>query len=898
MKCDEMEVLMAEILAGERERDPEVDAHLVECAACRRDFETARAGWQAAAELPAPKPAPSLVHLVRRQATLPSRLVTFFQFGTAAAAALLVALLVVNSVPTRKPSVVSKSEAPTEKSEPIAADIAPEGAVGSLVVKDLHGRPVGELSIGRHAVQVEILDGIAKTTIEEVFVNHTDRRLEGTFYCPLPGDASISRLAMEIDGKLMEGSVVERERAREVYEGIVRRMQDPALLEWMPGGIFKCRIFPIEPRSEKRIILAYTQALPVYSGRVKYVYPLASEKARGHGLAHVTIDAAVKFAAKVKSIECPSHRIDLVKKDEHEAKGHYEARNLRPTNDFVLDVRLENPEEFVFLPHKVEGEDGYFLACYTPSAEVRKARKGRVALVLDISASVSKPELDAEREMAEALLDRADAWALYAHNVDVQRFEGSKRDALLWLGKLETGGACDVKKALDTVAAERPDEIVYIGEGVPTMGEEKFDVAFEGTIRTVAVGSDAATALLEELARKHGGVSFAISPSDRVRDRVREIADLMEVEVVKNVRVEATQEVYDLAPAGARNALAGERLVITGRCRGNEATLAVGGREFKVAFPAKEEKNSYVKRIWAQRKIADLTAQGDAKKSDVVACSTANGIMTPLTSFLVLENEQAYKQHDLQRVKQVDDTVLGLDFKSVEKANEAEKKVPDGRWANLPLLGGDFAGQTLTDATFNLDEGGYLRLGLLRSGPGEWQGAIPDYAATIKMVPNAAWEVVVRALISKSPRARDEAVFALRELEKSPEPLEKVKQRIEKGRSAVAARVVAIGDEPGLVTLDAGSRKGLQKGMLFAIMRDTRFIAVVAIQSVAEESSMGSVWQGISVGPIQPGDQATAIDDPASFYQSLPVAVRLDLSSNRNVERVRNCVEIERNRSK
>ncbi|MCA9061238.1 MAG: hypothetical protein KDA85_22145, partial [Planctomycetaceae bacterium] len=132
-----------------------------------------------------------------------------------------------------------------------------EDSIGSLIV-NVDGREQS-LSVGVHHVTVEIRDQIARTTIEETFVNHTDWRLEGQFHFPLPQDASISGFGMWIGGELIEADIVEKQRAREIYETILREKRDPGLLEWTGGNIFKARVFPIEPLSEKRIKIVYTQ---------------------------------------------------------------------------------------------------------------------------------------------------------------------------------------------------------------------------------------------------------------------------------------------------------------------------------------------------------------------------------------------------------------------------------------------------------------------------------------------------------------------------------------------------------------------------------------------------------------------------------------------------------------
>src|SRR5262249_11475704 len=129
---------------------------------------------------------------------------------------------------------------------------------GALVVGDPNGQEA-KLSLRKYHIDVHIEDGFARTTIDQTYFNHENARLGGTFYLPPPPDASLSRLAMYVNGDLMEGGMAERDYARQVYEGIVRRMKDPALLEWVDGSTFKMRVFPLEGRQEKRIVLSYTQ---------------------------------------------------------------------------------------------------------------------------------------------------------------------------------------------------------------------------------------------------------------------------------------------------------------------------------------------------------------------------------------------------------------------------------------------------------------------------------------------------------------------------------------------------------------------------------------------------------------------------------------------------------------
>lgn len=168
---------------------------------------------------------------------------------------------------------------------------ASEHAGGALLAVDPHGQEA-KLELRKFHVDVFIEDGFARTTVDQTYFNHDPWQMEGTFYFPLPPDASLSRLAMYVNGQLMEGGMAERDYARVIYESIRYMRRDPALLEWVDGSTFKMRVFPIEGRQEKRIILSYTQRLPSLYGKLTYRFPA------GHSLQMV---GDWSFSARVKN---------------------------------------------------------------------------------------------------------------------------------------------------------------------------------------------------------------------------------------------------------------------------------------------------------------------------------------------------------------------------------------------------------------------------------------------------------------------------------------------------------------------------------------------------------------------------------------------------------------------
>src|SRR6266550_3414405 len=134
------------------------------------------------------------------------------------------------------------------------------------------------LEVTRHQASVRITDQLAATSIEQEFYNPNDQRIEGTFLFPIPKGAQIKKFTMEIDGKPVEAELMSADKARGIYEDIIRKLRDPALLEYAGRDVFKVRIFPIEPNSRKRITLAYTQLLKSDSGLIGYADPATTEK--------------------------------------------------------------------------------------------------------------------------------------------------------------------------------------------------------------------------------------------------------------------------------------------------------------------------------------------------------------------------------------------------------------------------------------------------------------------------------------------------------------------------------------------------------------------------------------------------------------------------------------------
>ena len=250
------------------------------------------------------------------------------------------------------------------------------------------------LEVVHHRVSVEINDLVAVTTVEQEFYNPNNRQLEGTYLFPLPEGSHIDKFAMDVNGKMQEAELLDAGKARSLYEEIVRKAKDPALLEYAGRSAFKVRIFPIEPHSRKPVKVQYTQLLKSDAGLTEYVYPLNTEKFSARPLKDVSVRVNLTCAEPVKSVYSPSHPVEVKREGDKRAIVGFEQKNIRPDTDFkLLFSRTQKPVGVDLLTYKSGSDDGYFLLMASPGMEAPKGKavqKKDVCFVIDTSGSMAE----------------------------------------------------------------------------------------------------------------------------------------------------------------------------------------------------------------------------------------------------------------------------------------------------------------------------------------------------------------------------------------------------------------------------------------------------------------------------------------------------------------------------
>ena len=190
----------------------------------------------------------------------------------------------------------------------VAISPSPPLQAAGLLIAD--GGLGGVLEIQEHDVQVTINNGIAVTKVTQVFHNTEKRQVEALYTFPVPKGASVANFSMWINGKEMVGEVLEKQRAREIYNSYKQVRRDPGLLEQVDYRTFEMRIFPIGPEADQKVQITYYQELDFDHDWATYVYPLATVTRKGvdaRATGKFAIGFDVKSAVPIAGLESPSH---------------------------------------------------------------------------------------------------------------------------------------------------------------------------------------------------------------------------------------------------------------------------------------------------------------------------------------------------------------------------------------------------------------------------------------------------------------------------------------------------------------------------------------------------------------------------------------------------------------
>ncbi len=529
------------------------------------------------------------------------------------------------------------------------------------------------------------IDGrVAVVEVEEQFRNAGGGIAEGVYLYPLPGEAVFQNFSLWMGETEVRGEMMNAEQARGIYEEIVRRLRDPALLTLEGHGLIRARVFPIQPGETRRVVLRYTQLLQRSGDALRMRYAIGLRGPIGTGALNTPpgeLSDRFRFRVTLPNADTygtpysPTHRIttrrsgdELVVSLDSNATGDVEL--FLPVRRGLIGTSV--------LAHAPGSEDGFFMLLVSPAqADDAVSVPKDLTLVVDVSGSMSGDKIEQARaalRQALSTLRPEDRFRVISFSNRVVNFRDgftpataeNLQAARRFVNDLVADGGTNIEGALAaalgaTSAEDRLPIVVFITDGIPSVGErqpERIAQTAGGRIGrtrifTFGVGHDVNAYLLDRLAQEGRGTAEYVAPDADVEQAVGGLMSKIQHPAITNVRIEnAPVQLVQTYPSRLPDVFFGEELVIFGRYHGtgNGPVVVTGERggrteRFTVtaAFPGSETDNGFIPRLWASRRIGELTRQiriegaTEGLINEVRDLGLRYGILTEYTSYLVQE---------------------------------------------------------------------------------------------------------------------------------------------------------------------------------------------------------------------------------------------------------------------
>lgn len=535
------------------------------------------------------------------------------------------------------------------------------------------------LTLKEVGVDIDVVGQWATFHITQVFHNNTSWDQEGIYLFPLPTDADISDFALYLDGKKLASEVLDADKARETYEGIVRQMKDPGLLEYVGQGVIKCRIYPIPAYGDKKVEVVYNQLLTRDGDMFKLHLPLNLSGFPSQRIGRLEIDADIEMN-NLSNVFSPTHDV-RIEKEEGEAYVTFERNDYNAKRDFILYLIAPAKEVGLdLIAHETDDDEGFFLALIT--AGLSKGDMEYIpkdfAFVLDRSGSMEDGNKIGQAKEALQFIFRnlndSDRFNLITFASEVTPYNdgwqeatgSSVADVLEHIDTISAGGGTAIDEALSTVldlplSSSRPMYVIFLTDGLPTVGVQNIETILtkvlkknEGRTRlfSFGVGYDLNFVFIDRLSKENGGFSASVAPDEDLEVSLSQFYGRIKTPVLTDCEVEFNGfRVDQVYPDDLPDVFLGSQIALSGKYFGSlvgEITLKgkVGAntKTFRLQVDERGGDNDFVPRIWAKRRVGYLLnnvrmyGENNELVDEIVKLAKKYGIITPYTSYLVVED--------------------------------------------------------------------------------------------------------------------------------------------------------------------------------------------------------------------------------------------------------------------
>ena len=492
-------------------------------------------------------------------------------------------------------------------------------------------------------IQVDVTGSVASTKYTMTFKNRTSKILEGELLFPLPDGVTVSSYALDINGKMREAVPVDKSKGTQVFEEIEQRRVDPGLLERVEGNNFRTRIYPIPSNGSRTITIGYEEELSIKNGQLQYRLPMDYKESIDNFSIKATVwqsKSTPKIDGQINGFQFDKEGLNYVA---NFSRKNYKANSLLA---FSLPV-AENVPQVV-----MQSASGsfYFVASSTPKADSRKKEWGsNLGLIWDASLSALNRDVAKEIELLDIIIKEKKNLSITLYLLN-NKFVESKTynirnsnwvDLKADINKIVYDGGTNYSSI--KVKSNNIDEFLFLSDGLSTLSDANFSKNFNKPVHCIVSSARADYSALKLVASQTKGKFINVSAlSDD------ELKKELTFETLQFLGIEAPRSVREVYPSIATPV--GNNFSVAGIMEGTSAdiTLLFGygnkvEKRVKVNLQSKDaSKETFVHRIWAQKKINELDMEFEKNKDELTELGQQFGIVTRNTSLIVLETLQDY----------------------------------------------------------------------------------------------------------------------------------------------------------------------------------------------------------------------------------------------------------------
>lgn len=552
-------------------------------------------------------------------------------------------------------------------------------------------------------IKLGIDDQLATTTMQLTLSNPANRPQQTEMLVPVPDGVTIR--SVQYDGTGLEpiAKLLPRDEARSIYDSIVRKSLDPALVEFAGYNLIRTSAFPIPANGSQKLTITFEQVLLADGDRIDYVLPRSESLAESD--VAWTIKASIGNSKGIASVYSPSH--DLVVEKHGDVRVSAASAAGRPLSPGAFRLSyLRRPANvggvsatlFAYPDASVNnGQGGYFLMLASlPKRMSHQQPKREVILVLDRSGSMEGAKIEQARKAAIQVIEglaMGESFNIIDYSDSIQSFSRypvvktaeTAAEARSYISQIQAQGGTNIHDALLEAVRVTPTSgtlpmVLFLTDGLPTVGERS-EVAIRDAVKkanmhkrrifSFGVGYDANAPLLSTIAQSSKAASTVVLPEEDVEIKVSQVFARLRGPMLVGPKLMAldgdsvsTRLVREMQPSELNDVFENDEILVLGqyttdqtlrfRLTGHEATGE--DRVYEMTFQTSEAsaRNGFVPRIWATRKIAALTDEirqssaGGSTPNDprtkelvdeIIRLSTRWGVMTEYTSFLATDED-------------------------------------------------------------------------------------------------------------------------------------------------------------------------------------------------------------------------------------------------------------------